>query len=179
MGRVDRDGGECNRAVRPACGLRAQRGVLLVRGNGRCCVRNEHAIGGRGQYYSHPQGALPEPDAQDSAGRHTRRPPSTVVVNAGSMSSPVKAITISIPKKSPNLEKVVSQMDRLKNSVARLNSVLSTAGTSPEDADSIAQQAAKLQQTLTSVKAVTGGVSTGQLIDSISRTAKQIKQNDA
>merc|ERR1712205_67544 len=105
--------------------------------------------------------------------------PSKVVVNAGQMSAPVKAITISIPKQSTNLQKVVTQMDGLKDSVRKLNTVLSSAGTSSKDADSIQNQASALQKTLTSVKAVTGGVATGRLIDSISSTAKQIQDQEA
>merc|ERR1719198_1655867 len=71
---------------------------------------------------------------------------SKVIVNAGSMAAPVKAITISIPKHSQNLEKVVKEMDGLKNSVARLNEVLKSSGTDSESADSIQRQASSFRR---------------------------------
>merc|ERR1711934_933494 len=93
---------------------------------------------------------------------------SKVIVNAGTMAAPVKAITISIPKHSQNLEKVVREMDGLKNSVARLNEVLKSSGTDSESADSIERQAQK---------ATSGGAS--QIMQSIADTASSIKNKNA
>merc|ERR1711939_101766 len=122
--------------------------------------------------------SIPSELFQDQMRKTQLAQQSKVIVNAGSMSSPVKAITISIPKKSQNLEKVVKEMDGLKNSVARLNEVLKSSGTDSESADSIQNQATKLQAELQKVqKTASGGAK--QIMQSIAETAKSIKNKNA
>merc|ERR1711966_396506 len=103
---------------------------------------------------------------------------SKVIVNAGTMSAPVKAITISIPKHSQNLEKVVKEMDGLKNSVARLNEVLKSSGTDSQSADSIQNQASRLQEELKRVQRTAKG-GAKRIMQSIAETASSIKNKNA
>merc|ERR1712188_117454 len=175
LSRLGMDGSAIERSTRRAAVVLSAACVVFVGMAALVYATNAPLVGSAS---STSVQSIPSELFQDQMRKTQLAQQSKEIVNAGSMSSPVKAITISIPKKSQNLEKVVKEMDGLKNSVARLNEVLKSSGTDSESADSIQRQASSLQETLRKVqKSTSGGAS--QIMQSIADTASSIKNKNA
>merc|ERR1712054_76401 len=173
LSRLGMDGGAIERSTRRAAVVLSAACVVFVGMAALVYATNAPLVGAAS---STSVQSVPSVLFQEQMRKTQLAQQSKVIVNAGTMAAPVKAITI--PKHSQNLEKVVKEMDGLKNSVARLNEVLKSSGTDSESADSIQRQASSLQETLRKVqKSTDGGAS--QIMQSIADTASSIKNKNA
>merc|ERR1712188_152244 len=152
LSRLGMDGGAIERSTRRAAVVLSAACVVFVGMAALVYATNAPLVGAASRTSVQ---SVPSVLFQEQMRKTQLAQQSKVIVNAGTMAAPVKAITI--PKHPQNLEKVVKEMDGLKNSVARLNEVLKSSGTDSESADSIQNQATKLQAELQKVQKTASG----------------------